>query len=393
MELAARGRARVPGSAGALTRLLAWAEAPGSLAGTWAWIPAHVLPPLTIGLGELHFVRVTGALWLAPLLLQLLVLRRIRKRVADESSAVSSAAPALLRYAAQLGWLASVPGSAVVVEAARAAARGGSGAAPEARPAARFRRQPGQPGLRSAQRAAPAGRAPAACAGGVEGTARDARARLVGRAGRGRGAVRAGHPGARRAPLGLPRGRSDCERAGDPHGPAARSRARPPPALRRGPRRQRRGDPPRGGVRARHGLEHVGEEHAVARDRRQRRARARRRPSLRGEHEPRGGQAPHQHGGGGLARARGQPFPGRAAPDEGDRRGRARLTRRAARSLSAGRDPPGDEHLGASGGHPRGAPPPARRRGRRRCDHPRSSPFTRLPTWRRGLVPSTSANR
>ncbi len=88
-------RARL--SAGALTRLLAWAEAPGSLAGTWAWIPAHVLPPLTIGLGALHFVGVTGALWLVPLLLQLLVLRRIRKRVADESSAVSSAAPALLR--------------------------------------------------------------------------------------------------------------------------------------------------------------------------------------------------------------------------------------------------------------------------------------------------------
>ena len=138
MELAARGRARVPGSAGALTRLLVWAEAPGSLAGTWAWIPAHVLPPLTIGLGALHFVGVTGALWLAPLLLQLLVLRRIRKRVADESSAVSSAAPALLRYAAQLGWLASVPGAAVVVEAARAAAGGGSGAAEALRKLARL---------------------------------------------------------------------------------------------------------------------------------------------------------------------------------------------------------------------------------------------------------------
>ena len=148
---------------------------------------------------------------------------------------------------------------------------------------------------------------------------------------------------------------------------------------------------PAGPLPAHHRLEHVGQEHAAARDRPQPGARARRRAGLRRRVPAPPAGAAHEHARRRLARAGLVALHGLARAAPAHRPRRARRHARSAGLLSARRGPAGHQQRRASGRRPHHRRSPARLRRHRRRHHARSR--ARAPIPRSPRTPTASICR
>jgi hypothetical protein len=119
-ELSALGRLADPSPEGALTTFLEWAEEAPWLAGRRGVLTASwLVPPLTVGLGLLDWLGPLGPLWLAPLVLQLWILKRVLPTVRAHVRRASLGRPALRPSGGQLRLIGARPMKAPLLRALR----------------------------------------------------------------------------------------------------------------------------------------------------------------------------------------------------------------------------------------------------------------------------------
>jgi len=109
-ELAIRGLEGERESPAAVELVLGWAEAPGWLRErTGLWAVAWAGPAATLALGALDFAAGWPALWIVPLVVQIVALRRVQDAIKEDVDRVSVGAPAVERYADQLEVVSGMP--------------------------------------------------------------------------------------------------------------------------------------------------------------------------------------------------------------------------------------------------------------------------------------------